>query len=235
MIPKILGVYESVKSDNLGTGTTRKQQEARIYWFAAQVPGGEIACQPLNDAYFPSAFVQKVGREEFLKEYRLAPDIYENHLAGVVASLREALLGMETAEGLPEFSHEQSVLLKGLVAFLHVRPGGPLNDKDVFAVRAMLDAMRQARDVVLEYQRMITGAAIDLRKERRFDLAVEYYERALELDAQNDHIMFNLARVYFEMGRVNDARDMLFRALESNPELEVARRFLRYLDASGSK
>ena len=46
-------------------------------------------------------------------------------------------------------------------------------------------------DVVLEYQRMITGAAIDLRKERRFDLAVEYYERALELDAQNDHIRNN--------------------------------------------
>jgi tetratricopeptide (TPR) repeat protein len=62
---------------------------------------------------------------------------------------------------------------------------------------------------------------------------VSYYSKALEIDGYNDHIMFNLARVYFEMGQLDEARNQLFRALEINPELEMARRFLRYLDASG--
>jgi tetratricopeptide (TPR) repeat protein len=233
MIPIVLGIYETRKADDVGTGATRQTKELRISWFVAQVPGGEIACQPLNDANLPSGFVQTIDRDEFLSAYVLMPDKYDEHMRSVVNSLRDKVNGATAAKEVSALSREESMLLRGLMGFLHSRPDVALSDTDLFSVRSMLDAMRQTGNVILEYQRVLTGAAIDLRKQRRFDEAVSYYSKALEIDGYNDHIMFNLARVYFEMGQLEEARNQLFRALEINPELEMARRFLRYLDASG--
>ncbi|UZP65886.1 tetratricopeptide repeat protein [Desulfovibrio mangrovi] len=233
MIPTVLGVYETRRIDTLGSGVTRQTHELRILWFAAQVPGGEISCQPLNEDNLPSGFVQKIDKNQFLADYVLVPDVYEEHLRSVVNSLRDKVNGARAAKEVPSLSREEGMLLRGLMAFMHARPDVPLTDTDLFSVKSMLDAMRHTGNVILEYQRVLTGAAIDLRKQRKFDEAEAYYSKALELDGHNDHILFNLARVYFEKGQVEKARDMLLRALEINPDLEMARRFLRFLDASG--
>lgn len=233
MVPIVLGIYESSKSEKVGTGATKQERELRIYWFAAQIPGGDIACQPLNDVRLPSGFVQKVDKEAFFSEYTLSPQLYDEYMRSVVNSLRDKLNSMDPIGELPELSREEGMVLRGLTALLHVKPTLQLSETDLLAVRTMLDSMRQTNEVVLEYQRAITSVAIDLRKQRKFPLAVEYYKKVLALDARNDHLMFNLARVYFEMGQLDEARELLLQAIEINPELDMARRFLRYLDASG--
>lgn len=234
MIPIVLGVYESQKAEKVGAGTTRQTTDLRILWFAAQMPGGDIACQPLTDQHLPSGFVQPVNRDVFLSGYHPVPQVYEDSLRGVVNALRDRMNGMDSVLAVKALPREEAMLFRGLMAFLHVKPDIQPSDADMLSVRTMLDAMRQTKNLVFEYQRVITDAAIELRKKRNFEAAVTYYQKALVLDSGNDHIMFNLARAYFEMGKINEARGMLYQALEVNPELEVARRFLRYLDASSA-
>lgn len=234
MVPKVLGVYETCTSGKLSMGGAERPHSARIYWFAAQDPGGGIACQPLTDSYVPSGFVQRVEPDSFFGEYRLVPEVYESRIRNVVNALRDKLNSLEAPGDLYLLEDEECRLLRGLSAFVVPGPDAELDDAALLSVRTMLDTIRQTEDVVFEYQRVITGAAIELRKQGRFDQAEKYYIRVLECDPGNDHVMFNLARVYYEMNRIDEARTMLCRALESNPDLEIAGRFLRFLNAAGN-
>ena len=118
------------------------------------------------------------------------------------------------------------------MAFIHGKIDKPVCAEDIESMQAMLLEMADIDHLMLEYQRTVTSAAIVLRKEREYSKAIAYYRKALAVNGQNDHILFNLARVYFETGMLNEARMSLREALDLNPGFEMARRFLRYLDAS---
>lgn len=232
MIPTVLGVYTSLHASKRGAGTTSHMDQQTIYWFIARAPGGEYAAQPLNDKELPSGMVQQIDEEQFFTNYRPEPEYYDIHLRGVANSLREKINGLQTPKEVPELSEEEDTLRNGLLAFVHGSVGNSFSETDLYTLRTMLDSIRQTKNLVMEYQKTITSAAIVLRRNKDFSKAVEYYRRALKVEGQNDHIFFNLARVFFEMGNLKDCREALNNALAKNPELDMARRFLGYLDAS---
>ena len=53
--------------------------------------------------------------------------------------------------------------------------------------------------------------------------------KALDLDGEDPNVLFNLARVYHEIDMEERAISSLKRALELNPEMEMARQFLDFL------
>ena len=119
-------------------------------------------------------------------------------------------------------------MLDGLLAVLRGRPGLVPRAHDVPDLRAMLAGMRQLR-MVPDFQNRVAGVAIGLRKRGDYAAAEYYYERALAVSGQEDRILFNLARVYYETGRPQKAADCLRRALAANPGLAVAEQFLRFV------
>lgn len=232
MVPTVIGVYRSRTEEKVGTGTTSKTQENVIHWLVARTPGGDVLTQPLNSQYLPSGFVQNVPEELFLSVYELEIALYDEHLRSIVISLRDKLNGKASLSEMDAFSPQEEQMLYALLAFIRGRSVKTVEDSDLLPLRTMLEGMRLSRDLIFEYQKALTGAAINLRKLRQFDKAVTYYTRALQVEGQNDHVLFNLARVYFEMGRNDDARLTLRKALDINPHMEMAQRFLRYLDVS---
>jgi tetratricopeptide (TPR) repeat protein len=81
-----------------------------------------------------------------------------------------------------------------------------------------------------EHKHLFNEFGINLRKSKLTDQAVEYYARALAISDMDENLHYNIARAYFERGDEADCRDSLKRALELNPNMEVAIRFLEFLD-----
>lgn len=71
-----------------------------------------------------------------------------------------------------------------------------------------------------------------LRKTGKFDQAEECYLRALDACTDNSVYLFNLARVYIESRRWTDAKNVLSRLLELEPELKPAQQAFQFVTSS---
>ena len=60
--------------------------------------------------------------------------------------------------------------------------------------------------------------------------AVEYYERALELTQDDEHLFYNVARACFEKGDLPKAAAYLRQALSLKPSFPEALEFMAFLD-----
>jgi tetratricopeptide (TPR) repeat protein len=83
------------------------------------------------------------------------------------------------------------------------------------------------------FQISISCAAVRQRKERNYPLAIDFYSRALKVK-EDDHLLFNIARTYYEMKNIDAAKECLKKALELNPELALAQQFLDFLTPSNA-
>lgn len=72
--------------------------------------------------------------------------------------------------------------------------------------------------------------AIRLRKSGNFKQAAKYYQDALLINGDDDHLHFNVARLYYEQGEMDKCRTHLKRALELNPRLGWAKQFRAWVD-----
>jgi len=64
-----------------------------------------------------------------------------------------------------------------------------------------------------------------------FDLAMEYAEKAVSLNASVAGYVFQLGEIYRRLGRFEAATIQLKRAIELNPRLELAQKSLAAADA----
>ncbi|HKI82318.1 MAG TPA: tetratricopeptide repeat protein, partial [Pseudodesulfovibrio sp.] len=81
-----------------------------------------------------------------------------------------------------------------------------------------------------EHKHLFNEFGISLRKSGLTDQAVEYYSRALTITEEDENLFYNIARAYCERGDKTECRDNLQRALELDPNMDVALRFMEFLD-----
>ncbi len=77
---------------------------------------------------------------------------------------------------------------------------------------------------------MFTEFGFALRRKRLYKLALTCHMRALALAPADEHVLFNVARAEYELGKAEAARIYLLKALEAAPAFGAARRFLAFLD-----
>ncbi len=85
------------------------------------------------------------------------------------------------------------------------------------------------------FRHMFTEFGINLRKSKLSALALRTHLEAHRLSPKDSHILFNAARVTYEMNDIKQTRAFLKEALELSPDLEPARRFLDFLDRKTAK
>lgn len=78
--------------------------------------------------------------------------------------------------------------------------------------------------IVPVHKHMFTDFGIDLRKSKLYTLASRCFQRAVTLSPDDTHAIFNLARIYYEMGQYGKASRYLDAALEKEPDLKCALR-----------
>lgn len=73
---------------------------------------------------------------------------------------------------------------------------------------------------------------IALRRQKKFREAVENYLLALKMEPDNEGLLYNLGRAYWENGNKDKSIQVMKRALKFYPEFEEARRFLEKVGAA---
>jgi len=85
------------------------------------------------------------------------------------------------------------------------------------------------------FRHMFSEFGINLRKSKLPKLALRTHMEARRLSPDDSHILFNAARVTYEMGDMAQTRKFLEEALKISPELEPARSFLDFLSRKTEK
>jgi tetratricopeptide (TPR) repeat protein len=73
---------------------------------------------------------------------------------------------------------------------------------------------------------LLNKMGIALRKQKKYQEALHLYKEAIQLLDQDENLYFNLGRCYFELGYMGQAAAAVNQALNINPKMEHARRFL---------
>jgi tetratricopeptide (TPR) repeat protein len=226
----MLGSYSTHKRAHTGTGTTQHNMKQHIMWLAARLPTMEICIQPLDPSRLPTGLVSVISSADFFQNYLPEADCYDEHIRPKAKKFYEWLGEGGTPMPQDKPNKANKPFLLGFLAVLHRTAGVAMRENDLEQLRILA---HQAAEMEFfgNFQTGIAAAAIQQRKARNFPLAIDFYSRALQI-REDDHLLFNAARVHYEMKNTAAATECLTKALALNPELTVARQFLDFLAAS---
>ncbi len=243
---KISGIFSTQTVEKIGTGTTTRKAIQKTYWWVQELDKKDatndpiIEIQPLNVQYVPSGPKREIAMEDFLTKFNPEPEFYQGVVFPRMQELSDTITRGERhrAEGRnysAEFEFKRATAIdEGNVranfglGLTYLSRGDRTRANDIFERLVKLDAAFE-----LEHKHLFNDFGINLRKNKMFDQALEYYLRAEEL-AQNDENLFhNIARVYFEKGELARCVENLKKSLRLNPDLDESRKFWDFLDSKG--
>lgn len=237
---KIKGVFSTQSVAKVGTGTTQRRTIQKTYWSGEESDDGGVQIQPLNRNYIPSGPKRTVSRDEFLSKFNPEPEFYVTTVFPAIKQVDEAVVRGEKhrdrgAAYSAEFEFKQATDLDeehvranfGL-GLTYLDRGDQLKANDIFERIVGLEAAFEE-----EHKHLFNDFGINMRKNRMYDQALQYYLRAEELVDDDEHLFHNIARCYFEKGDVNGCKKYLLRSLKVNPSLKESKMFWAYLKSQG--
>ncbi len=211
------------------------------------VRGLTFEAQGDMDSAEKSFNVAKQVGPKFIKAHEKLAELYENQ--GRAAEMLNAI--KEAVRVSPKNSERQTKLGMALLnegrlkeatqAFNQALKYDPENAERQTAIgeaflnhglsseaeKAFKASIKSAPDNVFVYNRL----GIAFRRQKKFDEAITYYLKALEIDPYEENLLFNLARAYIEAGHKGKAVGALQTALKIYPEFDEARELLARLRA----
>ena len=197
------------------------------YLLVAKDTGGEYRSLQMDEQGAFLGDVKLMQEDDVLEGY--LPDLafFKAHLATSYTALSRLLL-----HNAGDFPEDVSTLLNALLSLVHgtkLNPGEhTISSGDVELVRQMLRDI-DPKNPGFEFVYALASAAIRHRKNGNHDQAIYYYMKAMDIGGEDPNILFNLARVYQEIGSADRAKQTLKRALELNPTMKMARQFMTFL------
>ncbi len=237
---KIKGVFSSQNVLKVGTGTTTRRTIQKTYWMVEEQDSGVIDIQPLNPNFIPSGPKRKVSKEDLLQKFSPEPEFYVQTVFPALQELNKTIVKGEQHRKKGELfsaEHQYNKALKVDVENVRANFGlgltyldrGETNKADnIFERLVKLDAAFEE-----EHKHLFNDFGISLRKNKMYDQSIDYYERALDLTKQDEHLHYNMARVFYEKKLFEKALDHLTIALKMNPDFEAAGKFLSWMQKRG--
>ncbi|WP_367614144.1 tetratricopeptide repeat protein [Pseudodesulfovibrio alkaliphilus] len=235
---EIMGVYSHSTKYEYKIGQRGSRYRHGTYWFVRRRGEDMYEVRPLNANHIPSGVSRLIDRDEFLTYYTPELTYYQENTLPCLEALRKKVrmgrryfnLGqMDRAERefcsavlMQEDSVDANMALSEVYA----------EQQEFTKLRTVLDKLLNIDEVFREEQRhRFNEFGINLRKQGRFDDAIRFYAKALEVNEDDENLHFNMARALHGKGRDEACREHLARCMELNPEMAEARSFLRSLDA----
>ena len=234
---RIKGIFSSEGSLYVGFGSTKQRVKKNYYIFAEEDEDGAIRYQALGDNMVPTGPKKPIRREELLKEYLPEPQLYLNQVLPQLKRAEDAAdRGDEQrAQGRTysaEFEYKEALRIQedhvrstfglGLVYLDRGDREAAVNVfKRLVGIRAAFEP---------EHKHLFNEFGMKLRKSGLLPQALKYYGRAYRLSRNDDHLLFNMARVLYEKGKPRQARTFLKKSLSINAGMEESRRFLEFLE-----
>jgi len=237
---KIKGIFSTQHTSKVGTGTTQKKIVQKHYWMARELDDGQIELQVLNKNYVPSGPKHFISKEELLESYSPEPEFYTHTVYPKMRELQKTVArgDRHRQQGEPfsaEYEYgnalkvdEENIRANFGLGLTYLDRGEKEKADDIFQRLVKLDAAFET-----EHKHLFNDFGISLRKNEMLDQCIEYYNRALELTQEDEHLYYNIARVYLEKREMKNAARYLKKALKLNPDFEEGQKFWSFLKKKG--
>ncbi len=237
---KIRGIFSTQSVEKVGTGTTIRRTIQKTFWMAEERDDGSIQIQPLNVNCVPSGPKRTITKEDLLRQFSPEPEFYVHSVFPAMQKLQKTIeLGEDHRKKGKTFSAEfeltnalkvdvDNVRANFGLGLTYLERGEAKKANNIFERLVKLDAAFEP-----EHKHLFNDFGINLRKNKMFDQAVNYYERALQLSKADEHLHYNIARVYFAKGELDKTVEHLRTALGLNAEFEAGLRFMDWLKLKG--
>ncbi|MDR0827041.1 MAG: tetratricopeptide repeat protein [Desulfovibrio sp.] len=234
---RIQGVFSSQEVKRVGTGTTTRKTIQKAFWYCEEKKDGSLELQPLNPNYIPSGPKKTINKEQFLAHFSPEPELY---ISTVYPKMREITKTVAMAERFREHNElysaemeygkvlkvdEENVRANFGLGITYLERGDTSRAQNIFSRVVKLDGAFEE-----EHKHLFNEFGIKLRKNGMLDQALDYYERALTLTRQDENLFYNLARAWLDKKNMDKTIECLFKALEINPKLEPAAKFLAWVE-----
>lgn len=238
---RVLGVYSKTVDLQSGVGFTSQSQEQKTYWFVRRLDDERYEIQPLNSRHVPSGLRSVISKGQFMSEYVPELDYYERKTVPALKSLRNKLEKGEELFQANQLDEAEKEFSKALIMDeqnpqANLRLGEVYcKNKDYKKLKAALDRVMNTDAVFAEEERhRFNEFGMSLRKNGYHQESIQYYSKALDVNSQDEHLHFNVARVFFEMGNMQACRGHLQKALDIRPDFQEAALFLRHCQQRGA-
>lgn len=232
---RVLGVYSKTVALQSGVGFTSQTQEQKTYWFVRRLDDDRYEIQPLNSRHVPSGLQHVISKGQFMSEYVPELDYYERKTVPALKSLGKKLEKGEELFHANQLDEAEKEFSKALIMDEH-NPQANLRlgevycmNKDYKKLKAALDRVMNNDAVFAEEERhRFNEFGMSLRKNGYHQESIQYYSKALDVNGQDEHLHFNMARVFFDMGKMEECKGYLQKALDVRNDFQEAALFLRY-------
>lgn len=185
----------------------------RVYWFVLRLDHA-FRVKALGPNDLPAGVSREVPPEEFSELFSPEPQHYADHTLPAIRRF------IKTRAGAGDKVE--------LFVALGFRPAP--GEEALSWVRRVMEELEFSADAIRFRQcRELSQRAVALRKSGRAVEALPLAAKAVELRADDEHLLFNLARVHHELGDADAAMAILKRALVINPGFGDAVVFVRFL------
>jgi tetratricopeptide (TPR) repeat protein len=231
--PRVLGVYSKTMAAQTGVGATAHDYAQKTYWFVRRLDDDNYEVQPLNGNHLPSGLVSRVGKGELIRSFSPELDYYQKKTLPCLQSLQRKIEKGEEHLANDQLDLAEKEFCKAvLLDDKNVRANMGLGEvycraQDRPKLKKILDVLLSNDVVFLEEQRRQFNAfGMDLRKNRYLEEAKQYYEKALAMRRDDEHLRFNLARVHYDALELDACIEQLNEALRLRPDFTEAKKFL---------
>ena len=237
---RISGIFSTQEVRKIGTGTTAHRSVHKSFWSCAQIEQGEeagkIEIQPLNSNYIPSGPKRVMDLEQFLADFSPEPEFYISTVFPRMREMNKTIARAErhrdnkeyyTAE--MEFNNalkvdEENVRANFGLGLTYLERNDAKKAQDIFSRLVKLDAAFEQ-----EHKHLFNEFGIQLRKNKMFKEALDYYNKALSLTDSDENLYYNAARAAMENGDIEQSAELLLKGLELNPFMDEGIRFLMWM------
>lgn len=233
---KIYGVFSSQEIKKVGTGTTTRKTVSKIFWFVEENEDGSITVQSINANYVPTGIKKTITKEQLLEKYSPEPEFYAStvypkmkELDTTLNNADESRKNGETFTAEFEYNHALKIDVGNVranfgIGLTYLDRGDTEKAKNIFDRLINLEGAYSE-----EHKHLFNEFGINLRKSKMYPQAVEYYNRALNLNKSDENLFINLARVYLELKKIDECFEALSAALQLSPKHEIATKFVNWL------
>lgn len=225
------GVFSEISTKSVGFGATKRKEKIKRLWLLERDEEGVTSIRSLNSDYLPTGEAKTVELDKIMNGFYPEPGIYMNKVAPKLYEAEKHTDEGDEHRGNEEhYSAEYSYKSALAIDEDHIRANFGLG----LTYLAMGDSKRAQHTfqkiVSLDsafdpdHKHLFNDFGISLRKSGMFEECFSYYNRALELHPEDDHLLFNIARAHFDAEDYPAAMEASSKALDVNPDQKQALR-----------
>ena len=191
----------------LGTGVTSRKQVTQRYWFVEQKGPDRFDVSGISPEFVPQKREKSITRDELLAEFTPEVELYHQKVEPAMRALQRVVARADRHRARGEsFSAEmeyrnalkidsENVRATFGLGLIYLERGDRTKAGIIFKTLLRLEAAFEE-----DHKHLFNEFGISLRKSGLFKEAVEYYQRAKTISPTDEHLEFNLARAYYELG-----------------------------------